>query len=108
MTTRRHGKTTSGAVAIWHMLRGHTGEALLCDECRSVPDPPTATGWSTYWRGRRRLRFGWCPRCNSSPPRPDCDVCEGTYEYGPALTPARRLLWRARWEAYRRGQEPSA
>ena len=57
------------------------------------------TGWLMRFVGRRRLRYGFCPLCNSSPPNPDCPVCEGDYRYGHVLTEARRRLWRARWEA---------
>lgn len=61
--------------------------------------------WLRYWAGRWRLRHGFCPACNSSPPRPSCPVCEGSYEYGRhasglggPLPPETRWLWRNRWD----------
>lgn len=55
--------------------------------------------WLRYWFGRCGLRNGWCPACNSSPPRQQCRVCEGSYAYGPVLTERRRRDWRMRWDA---------
>lgn len=52
----------------------------------------------TYLLGLWRLRFGWCPACNSSPPLWHCQVCEGSYAYGPALSDAKRAQWRVRWK----------
>lgn len=54
--------------------------------------------WLRYWFGRYGLRHGWCPACNSSPPRSECRVCEGTHEYGPQLSDLRRALWRDRFD----------
>jgi hypothetical protein len=52
-----------------------------------------------------RLLNRYCPACNSSPPRPDCPVCRGSYDYGShpsglggPLTDQERATWRARWE----------
>jgi hypothetical protein len=59
-------------------------------------------GLLAYWRGRYRLRFGFCPNCNSSPPKTSCFVCRGSHDYYPMLTAHDRMLWRARWEAMRR------
>lgn len=54
------------------------------------------------WRLLNRI----CPCCRSSPPRPRCPVCHGSYDYGSSpsglggpLTDAARAQWRARWEA---------
>jgi len=49
--------------------------------------------WLRYWRGRWRLRFGFCPLCYSSPPNKTCPICAGWYEYGGNLSgrQARRL-----------------
>jgi hypothetical protein len=62
----------------------------------------------TYWRGLHRLRWGCCPACNSSPPRPTCPVCQGSYDYGRhasglrgPLSAADERLWRSRWERRR-------
>lgn len=53
-----------------------------------------------YWAGRHRLYWGFCPRCDSSPPDRACPICEGSYAYGRArLTDSRRAQWRARWDA---------
>lgn len=61
-----------------------------------------------YWLGRWRLRSGYCPACNSSPPQPRCLVCEGSATYGksgsqwrPAASAADEQLWRARWDLLR-------
>lgn len=61
-------------------------------------------------RALHRLVGGWrlvnriCPCCRSSPPRPRCPVCHGSYDYGSSpsglggpLTDARREIWRQRW-----------
>jgi len=53
-----------------------------------------------YWLGRWRLRWGFCPWCDSSPPDQDCIVCEGTYDYGPPSDDV-WAQWRRRWEALR-------
>lgn len=35
-----------------------------------------------YWIvGKQRLMGGFCPSCNSSPPRTDCWVCQGDRDY---------------------------
>jgi hypothetical protein len=59
------------------------------------------------WRrlvGAWRLRQRICPCCRSSPPRPRCVVCRGSYDYGSSpsglggpLTDAEREVWRRRW-----------
>lgn len=49
-------------------------------------------------RGLRRLKHGFCPGCYSSPPRPECPLCEGEVEYGPFRTERADLI-RQRWEA---------
>lgn len=58
-----------------------------------------------YWRGRWRLAWRYCPACNSSPPRPGCPVCDGSYDYGAhasglggPLSDEGRRVWRARWD----------
>jgi len=55
--------------------------------------------WLRYWRGRWRLRFGFCPLCYSSPPNKTCPICAGWYEYGGNLSDAKRDIWRARWDS---------
>lgn len=57
-----------------------------------------------YWAGRYRLAWRYCPACNSSPPRPECPVCQGSYEYGThasglggPLTDTMKRLWLDRW-----------
>lgn len=51
-----------------------------------------------YWRGLSRLHFGFCPRCDSSPPERGCVVCGGDYDYGrPTITPEKRERWRQAW-----------
>lgn len=60
--------------------------------------------WTSAGRsqvGRRRLRYGFCPLCNSSPPRPDCPVCEGDRLYGSLASAEKRAVWSERWEALR-------
>lgn len=56
-----------------------------------------------YWRGRWRLHFGWCPECNSSPPRLFCPVCQGSHKYGThdENAPLRIDRWRRIWESRR-------
>lgn len=58
-----------------------------------------------YWLGRYWLHYGCCPACNSSPPRPSCPVCEGSYDYGRhasglggPLSDADKAVWLARWD----------
>lgn len=38
--------------------------------------------WWTAHRLRIMLQYGWCPRCLSSPPLPECQVCFGHRDYG--------------------------
>lgn len=54
-----------------------------------------------YWYGRYLLRMGYCPSCNSSPPRATCPVCWGERDYGPRLSDLDRIRWRSRWDALR-------
>ena len=54
-----------------------------------------------YWVGRLWLRNGYCPQCNSSPPRPGCWVCNGELRYGPDLTPSVKRWWRVLWDRKR-------
>lgn len=54
--------------------------------------------WLIYWRGRNRLRSGYCPECYSSPPDPDCPICDGWHRYGPGLPEYRRTQWRRLWD----------
>jgi len=51
----------------------------------------------SYWWGRYRLYWLTCPACNSSPPQPECFVCNGSRKYGPRLTSTRKQLWLNRW-----------
>jgi hypothetical protein len=48
-------------------------------------------------KGWWRLKFGYCPLCDSSPPRKDCPICIGSYEYGQDANDAVRGLWRERY-----------
>lgn len=58
--------------------------------------------WGRYWRGRWRLLLGFCPLCNSSPPRRICPICQGSYVYGRKhLSDRRKAKWRARLDALR-------
>ena len=50
-------------------------------------------------RGWNRLRRGYCPECNSSPPWPDCPICQGSYDYGPQISRAQRQQLHKRWVA---------
>lgn len=54
---------------------------------------------SGWWR----LRFGFCPLCNSSPPNPRCSVCLGHRPYGRELDPAKKEVWKARWKVVTHG-----
>ena len=56
----------------------------------------------TYWRGLWRLWWQLCPACDSSPPRPTCPICEGSYEYGHKAKDDDLIVWRSRWELARR------
>lgn len=47
-----------------------------------------------------RLRYGFCPLCNSSPPRRDCPVCEGDPHYWREADAAKRAMWRERYRAH--------
>lgn len=59
--------------------------------------------WIMYWQGRLRLRHGWCPSCNSSPPSLDCCICFGDRDYGPRISEFTRARWAYRWEKACRG-----
>lgn len=59
-------------------------------------------GRFVYWRGIWRLRFGFCPECNSSPPDVFCWVCKGSYDYGEDLTETRKIEWRWVWDCWYR------
>lgn len=54
-----------------------------------------------YARGRRWLKRGWCPLCYSSPPRNDCQVCEGEMQYGYRISEETRTRWGLRWMAWK-------
>ena len=53
--------------------------------------------WLLVLRGRLRLRHGYCPWCESYPPRPGCPVCACSATYGAGLTIAERETWMQRW-----------
>lgn len=60
-----------------------------------------------YWRGLRWLKWGWCPWCYSSPPRPQCPVCHGDDRYfGSNVDEAKRTLWRKRFKEQLNGLYP--
>lgn len=44
--------------------------------------------------GWTRLRNDYCPMCFSSPPKPSCPVCLGSYRYGPSNDQERRQEWK--------------
>lgn len=53
-----------------------------------------------YWRrltGWWKLLFGFCPLCDSSPPKEFCYVCHGSYIYGHEASMSLRALWRERY-----------
>lgn len=52
---------------------------------------------STCRRIYSLLVYGWCPACNSSPPRPDCHVCCGSREYGQLIRDADKAIWAGRF-----------
>lgn len=54
-----------------------------------------------YLYGRYQLWAGYCPKCESSPPDPDCYVCAGEREYGPQISEANKKTWRLLWETLR-------
>jgi len=54
--------------------------------------------WVLYRVGLRRLKHGFCPGCHSSPPRPECPLCEGEHHYAP-FDPEKVALLRQRWTA---------
>lgn len=55
--------------------------------------------WLTYRQGKKRLRHGWCPQCNSSPPLAQCWVCKGDREYGPQFKDAVHIsMWALAWD----------
>jgi hypothetical protein len=57
----------------------------------------TGPAWWVRWRGWRRITRGLCPVCCSSPPRPDCPVCRGTFAYGPRIPAEVVTRWRIAW-----------
>lgn len=56
-----------------------------------------------WWRGVLRLRHGYCPLCNSSPPRKSCPVCLGDCKYGYEADSSKRLVWRERFSQVNQG-----
>lgn len=51
-----------------------------------------------YLSGLLRLRFGFCPWCNSSPPDPACPVCLGDQKYwGKNVDENKRAVWKSRF-----------
>lgn len=59
----------------------------------------TPTRFKLYCRGLTRIRAGFCPYCYSSPPQPDCPVCEGDQAYwGKNVDDYKRQLWKRRWQ----------
>lgn len=54
---------------------------------------PTFRGWI-------RLKQGFCPLCNSSPPSELCDICHGETNYGQTLSFNTREVWRERYRTY--------
>lgn len=63
--------------------------------------------------GEWRLLNRICPCCRSSPPRPRCPVCYGSYDYGAhpsglggPLSDRQRAVWRLRWENANRPVTP--
>lgn len=60
-----------------------------------------------YWRFRGwwRLKFGFCPYCDSSPPLKKCPVCDGSYSYGHDLTKQGKNIWKKRFIEVLKGSE---
>lgn len=97
-----HPKSLGQRVAIENTLQRRRDDGLVV--LGVVPRGRariTPVSFYTYWRGRLRLYWGWCPACASSPPREGCEICDGAYDYGPGLPAGRRQLWRARWDSRR-------
>lgn len=64
--------------------------------------------WWTAHRLRILMQYGWCPKCNSSPPESECYVCGGDFCYGRGTNPIEESsygLWTQRWVKYRRLEE---
>lgn len=65
-----------------------------------------ASGWmisvlfGAWWVPWRRMRVGRCPLCNSSPPLPQCPVCEGSFQYGPQFKGRVQQVWGRRYKAH--------
>lgn len=51
-------------------------------------------------RGKRRIRHGYCPKCNSSPPDFECTVCRGDDRYGTNVSRTQQWLWARRYKFY--------
>jgi len=52
--------------------------------------------WLSYWLGKWRLWWGFCPNCNNDAPECDtCHVCRGTRAFPPQ--PETKLLWEVKW-----------
>lgn len=52
-----------------------------------------------------KIRQGYCPLCDSSPPEPNCLVCDGTGDYGSRIKEGTKELWLSRWDdVQERGQ----
>jgi len=49
--------------------------------------------WWRYPIRMWRLKHGFCPLCNSSPPDKSCPVCYGTYMYGNQISEYRQKKW---------------
>lgn len=47
--------------------------------------------------GLFRLKFGFCPLCDSSPPLAKCYVCRGSLVYGHLLDDETKAEWRQRF-----------
>lgn len=67
---------------------------------RSVMYGISSPRWWVVLRGRSRLRFRVCPMCYSSPPRPSCPVCDGSYDYSYRASESQIRVWRSRWQHY--------
>jgi hypothetical protein len=44
------------------------------------------------------LLQGYCPICQSSPPKRNCFVCDGSYAYGPDIRPELKAEWLLRYK----------
>lgn len=62
----------------------------------------------SWWLGRWRLLFGYCPACNSGAPlMRDCPICNGySQASGHTFPPAKglRRFWLLKFWMWRRGQ----